>query len=191
MEDQRQWGDASFKAYNRPLAKPWPYRIADGELLEQTVTLNWAPSGAEAVVAEAHPSESEALFPQTALVITPEDAWRLADHPEDLAVVSPQRLLCQLDTTVGDATPQFAAFAAAQAACTDTEFDLELVCLGQDDPFVGMPHIASLLAGSGFSPASILICPSVVRSSTPPGSDWTPCAPLRPFMRLQPRRFPK
>ena len=39
MEDQRQWGDASFKTYNRPLAKPWPYQIEDGSVLEQSVCL--------------------------------------------------------------------------------------------------------------------------------------------------------
>ena len=28
MEDQRNWSDASYKTYVRPLALPWPYRAA-------------------------------------------------------------------------------------------------------------------------------------------------------------------
>src|SRR5690606_19014550 len=33
MEDQRNWTDASFKTYNRPLAKPFPY-LFDGPLTQ-------------------------------------------------------------------------------------------------------------------------------------------------------------
>ena len=31
MEDQRNWTDASYKTYVRPLALPWPYTLAAGE----------------------------------------------------------------------------------------------------------------------------------------------------------------
>ena len=34
MEDQRNWLDASYKTYVRPLALPWPYTIGKGEQLE-------------------------------------------------------------------------------------------------------------------------------------------------------------
>lgn len=42
MEDQRNWSDASFKTYCRPLALPTPYTIAAGETVTQriVVTLN-------------------------------------------------------------------------------------------------------------------------------------------------------
>ncbi|WP_404926593.1 hypothetical protein [Mesorhizobium sp. ORM16] len=39
MEDQRNWTDASYKTYVRPLALPWPYRIEPGEVVEQKITL--------------------------------------------------------------------------------------------------------------------------------------------------------
>ncbi len=35
MEDQRNWTDASYKTYVRPLALPWPYTLAAGERLSQ------------------------------------------------------------------------------------------------------------------------------------------------------------
>ncbi|MGB7754949.1 MAG: hypothetical protein WBL23_02650 [Salinisphaera sp.] len=41
MEDQRNWSDASFKIYNRPLALPSPYRIEAGETVSQRVRLQW------------------------------------------------------------------------------------------------------------------------------------------------------
>ena len=39
MEDQRNWTDASYKTYVRPLAKPWPYTLPKGESFTQSVTL--------------------------------------------------------------------------------------------------------------------------------------------------------
>lgn len=39
MEDQRNWTDASFKTYSRPLALPFPVRLAAGERVAQTVTI--------------------------------------------------------------------------------------------------------------------------------------------------------
>ena len=40
MEDQRNWTDASYKTYVRPLALPWPYTLAAGERLRQRVALS-------------------------------------------------------------------------------------------------------------------------------------------------------
>jgi hypothetical protein len=39
MEDQRNWTDASFKTYGRPLARAFPYRIGPGERVRQSVTI--------------------------------------------------------------------------------------------------------------------------------------------------------
>lgn len=39
MEDQRNWTDASFKTYSRPLALPYPYRLPAGESVIQSITL--------------------------------------------------------------------------------------------------------------------------------------------------------
>jgi hypothetical protein len=40
MEDQRNWSDASFKTYCRPLEWPYPYTVNEGELVQQTVDLS-------------------------------------------------------------------------------------------------------------------------------------------------------
>lgn len=39
MEDQRNWCDASYKIYNRPLDLPFPYRIAAGEKIVQEISI--------------------------------------------------------------------------------------------------------------------------------------------------------
>src|SRR5215210_957137 len=40
MEDQRNWTDASYKTYVRPLALPWPYTLCAGESIAQRVSLS-------------------------------------------------------------------------------------------------------------------------------------------------------
>jgi len=39
-EDQRNWTDASFKTYSRPLEMPFPYKVRKGETIQQKVTLH-------------------------------------------------------------------------------------------------------------------------------------------------------
>ena len=37
MEDHRNWTDASFKTYVRPLVLPWPYTLKAGEVVKQAI----------------------------------------------------------------------------------------------------------------------------------------------------------
>jgi len=46
MEDQRNWTDASYKTYVRPLALPWGYTLAKGSRHEQSVRLSFTGGGA-------------------------------------------------------------------------------------------------------------------------------------------------
>jgi hypothetical protein len=39
MEDQRNWTDASWKTYSRPLALPIPFEVRLGQRIDQTITL--------------------------------------------------------------------------------------------------------------------------------------------------------
>ncbi|WP_404437903.1 hypothetical protein LG322_03310 [Microbacterium aerolatum] len=40
IEDQRNWTDASFKIYSRPLSLPFPYPVSAGESIAQSVTVH-------------------------------------------------------------------------------------------------------------------------------------------------------
>ncbi|RUV28039.1 hypothetical protein EOB49_36060, partial [Mesorhizobium sp. M7A.F.Ca.MR.148.00.0.0] len=56
MEDQRNWSDASYKTYVRPLALPWPYVLPAGLPLRQTISLRIAGEGkAPAVTVTSEP----------------------------------------------------------------------------------------------------------------------------------------
>jgi hypothetical protein len=53
MEDQRNWSDASFKTYSRPLALPYPYALDAGERIRQSLTVT-ARRAAEVDVVMSH-----------------------------------------------------------------------------------------------------------------------------------------
>jgi hypothetical protein len=47
MEDQRNWTDASYKTYSRPLSLPFPFKIGAGETIRQRLKILITDSGAE------------------------------------------------------------------------------------------------------------------------------------------------
>ncbi|MEN6478875.1 MAG: hypothetical protein ABFD20_04460 [Anaerolineales bacterium] len=60
MEDQRNWTDASWKTYSRPLALPIPYRVRQGERVEQSITLRLEGLAEPPKRVGRHPRASEA-----------------------------------------------------------------------------------------------------------------------------------
>lgn len=186
MEDQRQWGDASYKTYVRPLARPWPYVLADGSALRQAVRLRWVrASVAAAPVPPVRAVVTAAHFPQTALAITAADVPRALAAPQDVQAIAPQRFLCHLDASAGQGRAELAGFAALQAAHPDIAVDLELVarCPAGGDLAAEFSAYAADVAAEGLRPASVMVCPAVDRQSTPPGSAWPPCPPLEEIYR--------
>jgi hypothetical protein len=64
-EDQRNWTDASYKTYSRPLALPFPYRIEAGETAEQSVRIAFEAGGtASASVGTGSRIEKTAPLPR-------------------------------------------------------------------------------------------------------------------------------
>lgn len=177
-EDQRQWGDASYKTYVRPLALPWPYVLSQDEPLSQSVSISWRSVDTPPIKQSNTFVPGAMLFPETAILVTAQDAERLIKHPEDITKVSPQRLLCHLDTTTGQIAEHCAAFSKLHAALPALVFDLELVCGFDNPPLEELAQIRATMDAARFQPASVLVCPAADRQSTPPGSEWPPCPSL-------------
>ena len=53
IEDQRNWSDASYKTYCRPLRLPHPYRIEPGASGFQTVRIDFTPRASKRRIVEA------------------------------------------------------------------------------------------------------------------------------------------
>jgi len=195
MEDQRNWSDASFKTYGRPLALPWPFTLPSGVAIEQSVSVSRGPLPVHAEVSDRPEQAAQAerparaRFPEIGLVVRATevaDAIRLSDR---LAEVGPQRMLCSYDPTAGDKDDAFSAFAALQSAYP-AAYDLECVVVGSGDLDGELSGVAAAVRQSGLELASVAVCPAVDRQSTPPGSAWPACPPLEAIYAAARRVFP-
>ena len=185
MEDQRNWSDASFKTYGRPLERPWPFVLPAGEPVTQSVAFSVRPvAGAaptapptERPVALEVDGPTGARFPEIGLVVTAAEVPAALAALDRLEEIGPQRILCAYDPTAGDGPDAFAAFARLQAAFP-AAYDLEYVVVGEGDLGGELAAVAAGVADGGLKLASVAVCPAADRRSTPPGSDWPACPPL-------------
>jgi hypothetical protein len=99
MEDQRNWTDASFKTYVRPVALPLPFRVAAGERIVQSVTIvmrgDARAGSADAATAPLTIGERIGAAPDIALGIDPSSGS--ARPAPSLSALGPQRLIARLD----------------------------------------------------------------------------------------------
>lgn len=194
MEDQRNWSDASYKTYVRPLALPWPYVLPAGKPLTQTITLRFAGDAAasdrrdEAVLRPIFGEVGPAL-PRIGVVVYPQDVPAVLASLDRLRELAPQALLLHFDPTAGHGAGAMAAFAElCRAFPAGVTLEFAVPC--KDDLDVEMTGLASLMRGAGIAPDSLVVSPSVDRQSTPPGSKWPDCPPLEDIYAAARRAFP-
>ncbi len=76
MEDHRNWSDAGFKLYRRPLAEPRPFVIAAGSEVAQRVELTLGPAavaaGRRPRIARGAPAAEVAALPEDAALLLAE-----------------------------------------------------------------------------------------------------------------------
>jgi hypothetical protein len=199
MEDQRNWSDASYKTYVRPLALPWPYPITAGLPVKQRVVLtihDRRTTGSDASrLVDSEPirlsrGNRRGTMPGIGLVITPDEAkatlasrWRIAD-------LGVQELLFHFDPMAGHGTSALQDFAAIALGHRGTStLEIAVPCLRplSDE----LNEIAAMMRAAKFRPNAVVVSPSVDRQSTPPGSVWPECPPLEEVYAAARAAFPE
>ncbi|MET3518381.1 D-apionate lactonase [Mesorhizobium abyssinicae] len=195
MEDQRNWSDASYKTYVRPLALPWPYKLPAGETNRQTITLRITGDGkAPAVATTSEPvrvalGEPGAALPEIGVVIYPENVEATLAILPLLTVLGPRQLLFHYEPTRGHGFEALRAFAQlAEAYKSGTTLECVVACDGDLD--AELSGIAGMVRRAGLRLDAIAVSPSVDRQSTPPGSALPPCPPLENVYAAARRAFP-
>ncbi|WP_439590847.1 hypothetical protein [Microbacterium sp.] len=119
MEDQRNWTDASYKTYSRPLDLPFPYDLAAGERVRQTVSVR-ARRTSETSTMDATPARTAlqggGAFPQIGV--------GAASAPDPAPALTPtaSSVLVELDL----ASPNWRA-ALDRAAASGVPLDVRFV----------------------------------------------------------------
>ncbi|WP_237143584.1 hypothetical protein [Phyllobacterium zundukense] len=190
MEDQRNWSDASYKTYARPLALPWPYIMPAATANTQTVelVLKVSPSStsransANFVRVRVSNRPTGRKFAETGLLIMPDALQETLDHYAALEDIAPGFLLCHLDATAGHGQDELNGYAKLQSR-SKCPVRLEYVAVADGDLNGEFRALATKIQRSGLRLDAMVVCPSVDRQSTPPGSTWPECPPLSDIYR--------
>ncbi|MHA1152674.1 MAG: D-apionate lactonase [Alphaproteobacteria bacterium] len=179
MEDQRNWTDASYKTYVRPLGLPFPYTLMSGEGIEQSVTVRFsgAPQAAQGVAqgADQGPDRGasgpapvsirvggrEGRVPEFAMAIEPRDTAAALEIDAvagiALTALAPRFLSCYLDLrNDGDAGPALAGFQELGAKL-GTELALEIIAPSVADAGPALHKIAAQAKAAGAEAASVAV----------------------------------
>jgi D-apionolactonase len=195
MEDQRNWSDASYKTYVRPLALPWPYVMDSGVRNQQAVELlitdcsGGALTTLEAkaeVAVELEIGDAEGTFPRIGVAIHPGEIA----HPDVLKLLRPQLLLFHFDPTAGHGREHLGGFREMAQIAVGSESALELVVPAQRDVKDELREIAAMVSEARLKLSAVLVSPAVDRQSTLPGSAWPACPPLAEIYQAAREAFP-
>jgi len=163
MEDHRNWGDASYKTYIRPLAKGYPYVIPAGEQVMQSVmaTVAGASSQAMTTLLSGKPicvsvGTAAGALPAIGLAADVEDCEAALVQMEALAAIGVQNLLIRFDTRrhgAGEARHGETLRRALGAGAV-----VEAVIPGRD-PGIELAALAAALAEGGLQPTALVVVP--------------------------------
>ncbi len=172
MEDQRNWSDASYKTYCRPLSLPYPYAVAAGEVIRQTITLSLTPASIAPAQASA-PTRITARMPQVLLAhehgICPPDALgRAPDLP----------LLFRLTPETPETT--LAAIARHPSPALEIVFDT----------LPDLQHQIARARAAGLTPARVTALPRPFLKSYQPDAAWPGGAQPADAIFILRRAFP-
>lgn len=198
MEDQRNWTDASFKTYCRPLELPWPYEIAPGEAVVQSVHLTAevarfrGTSGRRSTPAAImiDPNRHCGTAPIVGLGCTPEEAVAGAPHAPVLRSLGIGALVCRYDPGRGhepEALRRYAALADAIGA----RAELQIVVQAAEAAEGELRAVAAAVRGCGLRPARVFVVWASDMRSAVPGQTAPPCPPLPLLYRAARAAFPE
>ena len=196
MEDQRNWTDASYKTYVRPLGLPHPFTLKAGETMEQAVELHFegtAPSPA-AAAGDGTPEVSVTVgteagrVPQIAMGLEWHSTGAAAARTEQLAGLGPAYLSCYFDAR--HAGPEAMEGFRAVAEALGWHLALEAVVPGLDHPGEALHSIADMASAAGARFGSVAVSPAADLDFVIPGTVFDDMSPYDALYAAAREAFP-
>ncbi len=193
MEDQRNWSDASYKTYVRPLARPWPYVLKAGEALRQSVTLTVSgplpavtAAGSDGLVVEIG-GGSGGTMPAIGLGVPAAEAMNALAVARLVRTLGPRHLVCAFDAR-RDGADVLSAYRSL-GEMVGAAVILETVIAG-DDPAAELTALADLVRSAALPLAGLTVSPAADLRSVLPGTPWPPVAPAEAIAAAARAAFP-
>ena len=196
MEDQRNWTDASYKTYVRPLGLPHPFVLKAGETIEQAVELRFeetAPTPA-ADAGDATPEIRVAVGAEAGRV--PAIAMGLEWHAtgaamaraEQLAGLAPAYLSCYFDARHAGAEAMRGFRNVADAF--GWQLALEAVVPGLDNSAQALRSVADMASAAGARFGSVAVSPAEDLDFVIPGTVFDDMSPYDTLYAAAREAFP-
>ncbi len=196
MEDHRNWTDASFKTYVRPLTRPWPYTLKAGEAVTQSiaVTLEGArskggkPAAAQPIRIELGAASRDVLLP-LGLGVPAEEIAHTVAQLDLLKLAAPRFLICHIDARKQHGLKELYGYRVLSEA-TGADVTLEAVIESVDAFHGELQRLAALVRQSGIKLSSIAVVPAGDLKSVLPGGPRPPAPELKALYAAARETFP-
>ena len=196
MEDHRNWSDASFKTYVRPLALPWPYTLKAGETVRQSIKVSFsgaAKGGAKAAATRAVEVKlgavsREALMP-IGLGVPAEEVNHAVRRLDLLKLAGPRALQCHFDPRQKHGLEELYGYRVL-ADQTGAEAVLEIVVESIDRYAAELKNVAAMVAHSGLKLSGVAVCPVGDLKAVLPGGPRPPAPKLEDLYAAARSAFP-
>ncbi len=195
MEDPRNWTDASYKTYIRPLSRPRPYTVPAGERIEQTVSLRFegtpsSPTGekADGPVQVTLGGPNGGRMPKIGLGVSADQVDAALDVSGAIAGLGPQILVCAYDAR-SDGEEVLRGYRAL-AEAVGAESVLELILATDGRPDDAAAAAAKACTGAGLHPAAVSVFPAPYLQSYQPEGPWPDVPPFADYYAAARAAFP-
>lgn len=195
MEDHRNWTDASFKTYVRPLILPWPYTLKAGEEVRQAikVTLSGSAQGGKGAAAKNIEVKLGAVMRDTlvpvGLGMPAEEIDHSVKHLDLLKLAAPRFLICHFDPRSKHGMTELYGYRVLCEQC-GAQCVLEVVIESVNEYKRELQKLADEVRESGLKLSAIALCPAGDLKSVLPGGPRPPAPPLEDLYAAARAAFP-
>ncbi|MEK6211704.1 MAG: hypothetical protein AABM64_15270 [Pseudomonadota bacterium] len=196
MEDHRNWTDASFKTYVRPLVLPWPYTLKAGDEVKQSIKVKLSGSASGGTKAAAGKGIEIRIGQPARDTLQPLGLGMPAEEIEHaikqlglLKIAAPRFLACHFDPRQKHGLKELYGY---RVLCEQTGADavLEIVVESVDGYKKELQRLADMVKQSGLKLAAIEVVPVGDLKSVLPGGPRPPAPPLEDLYAAARAAFP-
>jgi hypothetical protein len=195
MEDHRNWTDASFKTYVRPLAEPWPYTLRKGIEIKQSVSLAFsgklprAKAAGRAKPVEIALGKAGGALPPIGVAVPDGEADAAFANAALIAQSGARHLVCEADGRRGGLSGALGVYQRLGKA-TNADVILEIILPGAQSPATEFGPIAEAVRRNNLVPAAISVSPAMDLRGVLPGSKGPDGPTLAEIYRAARAAFP-
>ena len=197
MEDHRNWTDASFKTYVRPLARPWPYILPAGQEFRQSVTLGFSGALPKAIRAAKSGGvqvkvgmANGKIIPPIGLGMPAEELDHALSQTELIKLLAPNFLVCFFDPRQQHGVTELSKYRRISEKI-GADVALEIVVQSLDDFSGELERVAEYVGMAGLKPSAVAVCPVSHLKSVLPGGAYPPAPDLEALYQAARTAFPK